>query len=176
MTGTDKTTQQIQNKLGPFDVMQRLLYADDQRRLIGIAGAPPASPSPCAPRSSSSASSSATTSSQPEFKKPPSQRHPQPPQQQPPPQHRQQQQQRSGFVKPADGKPPYAGRGGFPGRSVKHGEQQRSNGALAPPKGPPPPSQPIRASNRPPHLPRLNCDPQVSDSHDYQRWISIKSV
>lgn len=47
--------------------------------------------------------------------------------------------QRGGFVKPADGKPPYGGRGGYPGQPVKHGgnsNDHRSHGLL-PAKGPP---------------------------------------
>ena len=42
-------------------------------------------------------------------------------------------------MKPADGKPPYGGRGGYPGQPVKHGgssNEHRSHG-LIPAKGPP---------------------------------------
>lgn len=46
-------------------------------------------------------------------------------------------------MKPADGKPPYGGRGGYPGQPVKHGgggggctATHRSNG-IQPAKGPP---------------------------------------
>ena len=42
-------------------------------------------------------------------------------------------------MKPADGKPPYGGRGGYPGQPVKHGgnsNDHRSHGLL-PAKGPP---------------------------------------
>lgn len=45
-------------------------------------------------------------------------------------------------MKPAEGKPPYEGRGGYPGQPVKHGSgiaNHRSNGIL-PAKGPPPSS------------------------------------
>lgn len=55
---------------------------------------------------------------------------------------------RGGYVKPAESKPPYGGRGGYPGQPVKHGgggggctATHRSNG-IQPAKGPPPLSSP----------------------------------
>lgn len=47
--------------------------------------------------------------------------------------------QRGGYVKPAEGKPPYGGRGGYPGQPVKRGAGaggHRANG-IVPAKGPP---------------------------------------
>ncbi|XP_050581990.1 AF4/FMR2 family member lilli isoform X6 [Bombus affinis] len=138
----DSTTQQIQSKLGNYSLVKHLL--DEPKRLIGIEGVPP-SPAPpsaaCIRLSSSSvgANSRSSPSSQ-EFKKPGGPRtdaggsssstsasssstsH-----------------QRGGFVKPADGKPPYGGRGSYPGQPVKHGgnsNDHRSHGLL-PAKGPP---------------------------------------
>lgn len=155
----DSTTQQIQSKLGNYSLVKHLL--DEPKRLIGIEGVPP---SPAPPSTSSflrmssssvGANSRSSPSSQ-EFKKPGGPRpdasssssscstssltssssssssssststssssH-----------------QRGGFVKPADGKPPYGGRGGYPGQPVKHGgnsNDHRSHGLL-PAKGPP---------------------------------------
>ena len=141
----DRTTLQIQSKLGNYSLVKHLL--DEPKRLFGIEGAS-ASPAPLGasssrlpsvpnpgrnsqssqefkkpgsgPRSSSTASSSisatAGTSSHASH--------------------------RGGFVKPAEGKPPYGGRGGYPGQPVKHGgnnNDHRSHG-LVPAKGPPPPS------------------------------------
>lgn len=69
----------------------------------------------------------------PEFKKPQQQNNGRPPSHHP--------HQRGVFVKPTDGKPPYEGRGGYPGQpGNKHANNpsnHRSNGIL-PPKGPPP--------------------------------------
>ncbi|XP_011630139.1 AF4/FMR2 family member 4 isoform X2 [Pogonomyrmex barbatus] len=140
---------EIQSKLGNYLLVKHLL--DDSKRLIGIDGIPPspAPPTPTSPPSthksgSSSGSSSSkrdcSPSSGQEFKKPggfrstssssasssSSANH----------------QQRGGFVKPADGKPPYGGRGGYSGPSIKHGggsNDHRSHGLL-PAKGPPPSS------------------------------------
>lgn len=132
----DSTTQQIQSKLGNYSLVKHLL--DEPKRLIGIEGVPPSpapSPSPSSLRTSSSSvgSNSRSSPSSQEFKKPgglrtggsssSSSSH-----------------QRGGFVKPADGKPPYGGRGGYPGQPVKHGgnsNDHRSHGLL-PGKGPPP--------------------------------------
>ncbi|XP_053973818.1 AF4/FMR2 family member lilli isoform X1 [Hylaeus volcanicus] len=145
----DSTTQQIQSKLGNYFLVKHLL--DEPKRLIGIEGVPPSpapspSPSPSTLRTSSSSvgSNSRSSPSSQEFKKPGGPRsgssssssssssstsssssssH-----------------QRGGFVKPADGKPPYGGRGGYPGQSVKHGgnsNDHRSHGLLTA-KGPPP--------------------------------------
>ncbi|XP_033223420.1 AF4/FMR2 family member 4-like isoform X6 [Belonocnema kinseyi] len=133
----DRTTQQIQSKLGNYAAVRPLLDGDP-RRLIGIDGVP-ASPAPNsthqpAPRlPGQSASSTRSSPSSQEFKKPGGPRsssnsssHA--------------SAQRGGFVKPADGKPPYGGRGGYPGQPVKHGgnsNDHRSHGLL-PAKGPPP--------------------------------------
>ncbi|XP_033334216.2 AF4/FMR2 family member lilliputian isoform X2 [Megalopta genalis] len=132
----DSTTQQIQSKLGNYSLVKHLL--DDPKRLIGIEGVP-ASPAPSTASSllrtslGSVGSNSRSSPSSQEFKKPGGPRtggsssssssH-----------------QRGGFVKPADGKPPYGGRGGYPGQPVKHGgnsNDHRSHGLL-PAKGPPP--------------------------------------
>ncbi|XP_034952390.1 AF4/FMR2 family member lilli isoform X2 [Chelonus insularis] len=131
----DQDTQQIQSKLGNYSLVKHLL--EEPKRLIGIEGVP-ASPAPSSSSSSSSTRSSSSTSSSrsspssQEFKKPgcngprssSSSSH---------------TSQRGGFVKPADGKPPYNGRGGYPGQPVKHGgssNDHRSHGIL-PAKGPP---------------------------------------
>ncbi|XP_036147484.1 AF4/FMR2 family member lilli isoform X2 [Monomorium pharaonis] len=142
---------QIQNTLGNYSLVKHRL----DKRLIGIDGIPPSpapSPTPSAHKSSSSTRSCSPSA---EFKKPGGLRgtsvassssgH----QQQ---QQQQQQQQRNGFVKPADGKLPYGGRGGYPGQPVKHGggsNDHRSHGLL-PAKGPPsqpPPPPPTVGSN-----------------------------
>lgn len=56
-------------------------------------------------------------------------------------------------MKPAESKPPYGGRGGYPGQPVKHGgggggctATHRSNG-IQPAKGPPPLSSPATSSS-----------------------------
>ncbi|XP_074110538.1 AF4/FMR2 family member lilliputian isoform X3 [Cotesia typhae] len=159
----DRTTQQIQSKLGNYSLVKHLL--DEPKRLIGIEGVP-ASPAPAlsastrlsssnncrsspssqefkkpggnGPRTSSSASSSSAASSSSSSSSASSSgttttatssnsavlNH---------------TSQRGGFIKPADGKPPYGGRGGYPGQPVKHGgssNDHRSHGIL-PAKGPP---------------------------------------
>ncbi|XP_043483084.1 AF4/FMR2 family member lilli-like isoform X2 [Leptopilina heterotoma] len=141
----DRTTQQIQSKLGNYSVVRHLL--EDPKRLIGIDGVP-ASPAPAhqSRLASGSGSSSRSSPSSQEFKKPGGPRsssnssnssssHA--------------SAQRGGFVKPADGKPPYGGRGGYPGQPVKHGgnsNDHRSHGLL-PAKGPPPPSNSSGSGN-----------------------------
>lgn len=115
-------TQQIQQHLGPFQLMRPFL--EQPKRLIGVDGPhPPPSPAP-APAPDPCASS--RLQPPPEFKKPPQQNnyHPSAP--------------RGGFVKPQDGKPPYGGRGGYPGQPLKHGgpNDHRSN-SLIQAKGPP---------------------------------------
>ncbi|KOX70906.1 AF4/FMR2 family member 4 [Melipona quadrifasciata] len=156
----DSTTQQIQLKLGNYSLVKHLL--DEPKRLIGIEGVPP-SPAPppavCLRLSSNSVGSNSRSSpSSQEFKKPGGPRidgsgsssssasstssssHQQQQQQQQQQTLQQQQQPRGGFVKPADGKPPYGGRGSYPGQPVKlhgaSGNDHRSHGLL-PPKGPP---------------------------------------
>ncbi|KAG7198411.1 hypothetical protein KM043_005799 [Ampulex compressa] len=132
----DRATQQIQSKLGNYSLVKHLL--DEPKRLIGIEGVP-ASPAPSSAPSSlrtSSGSISSTARSSPssqEFKKPGGPRTSSS-------SSSSSSHQRGGFVKPADGKPPYGGRGGYPGQPVKHGgnsNDHRSHGLL-PAKGPPP--------------------------------------
>lgn len=113
-------TQQIEQHLGPFHMMRPFL--EETKRLIGVDGPhPPPSPAPVP-----SCASSRLQAPPPEFKKPPQQS------------SHHQGVTRGGFVKPQDGKPPYGGRGGYPGQPVKHGgsNDQRSN-SIVPPKGPP---------------------------------------
>jgi len=133
----DRTTQQIQSKLGNYSLVKHLL--DEPKRLIGIDGIP--SPILSPQKNSSGNSRSCSPSSVQEFKKPgglggsssssSSAGH-----------------QRCSFVKPADGKPPYGGRSGYPGQpAAKHGgngNDHRSHGLLGV-KGPPPPSQPTNS-------------------------------
>nr|XP_034196528.1 AF4/FMR2 family member lilli isoform X2 [Osmia lignaria]XP_034196529.1 AF4/FMR2 family member lilli isoform X2 [Osmia lignaria] len=132
----DSTTQQIQSKLGNYSLVKHLL--DEPKRLIGIEGVPPSpapSPSPSSLRTSSSSigTNSRSSPSSQEFKKPGGPRTSSS-------SSSSSSHQRGGFVKPADGKPPYGGRGGYPGQPVKHGgnsNDHRSHGLL-PAKGPPP--------------------------------------
>jgi AF4/FMR2 family protein 3 len=137
-SAADKVTRQIQSKLGDYDAVQQILE-DDSKRLIGIDGVPP-SPAPGGTHAFFSAAT-ARLQQNPEFKKPSSHQHGivvnngrannhYHPHSAP----------RGGFVKPADGKPPHGGRGGYPGQPVKHGggsNEHRSNGGIVPPKGPP---------------------------------------
>nr|XP_031839872.1 AF4/FMR2 family member 4 [Nomia melanderi] len=132
----DSTTQQIQSKLGNYSLVKHLL--DEPKRLIGIEGVP-ASPAPSSATSSLRTSSSSVGSnsrsspSSQEFKKPGGPRSSGS-------SSSSSSHQRGGFVKPADGKPPHGGRGGYPGQPVKHGgnsNDHRSHGLL-PAKGPPP--------------------------------------
>ncbi|XP_029674647.1 AF4/FMR2 family member 4 isoform X1 [Formica exsecta] len=132
---------QIQSKLGNYHLVKHLL--DEPKRLIGIDGIPQSpAPSPTPSAHKSSTGRNCSPSSGQEFKKPGGLRgssgssssssaggssatsH----------------QQRGGFVKPADGKPPYGGRGGYPGQPVKHGggSNDHRNHGLLPAKGPPP--------------------------------------
>ncbi|KAL0111583.1 hypothetical protein PUN28_013046 [Cardiocondyla obscurior] len=139
---------QIQSKLGPYSLVKHLL--DKPKRLIGIDGIPPSpapspkspAPSPKSPTPSShkpgsdNSGRSCSPSSGQEFKKPGELRGASGASSSSSASH----QQRGGFVKPADGKPPYGGRGGYPGQPVKHGggsNDHRSHGLL-PAKGPPP--------------------------------------
>lgn len=133
----DSTTQQIQSKLGNYSLVKHLL--DEPKRLIGIEGVPP-SPSPSQGSSSlrtscsSVGSNSRSSPSSQEFKKPGG------PRAGSSSSSSSSSNQRGGFVKPADGKPPHGGRGGYPGQPVKHGgssNDHRSHGLL-PAKGPPP--------------------------------------
>ncbi|XP_014487530.1 PREDICTED: AF4/FMR2 family member 4-like isoform X2 [Dinoponera quadriceps] len=150
----DRTTHEIQLKLGNYSLVRHLL--DDPKRLIGIDGIPP-SPAPITPSSPNpsaykSGSSSRSSPAPQEFKKPGGLRanisssttsgasipgasgnsasgastssH-----------------QRSGFVKPADGKLPHVSRGCYPSHAVKHagnsGNDHRNHG-LPPAKAGPP--------------------------------------
>ena len=116
-------TQQIQQHLGPFQLMRQFL--EQPKRLIGVDGPhPPPSPAPASV--SDPCASSRLQPPPPEFKKPPQQSNHHP------------SATRGGFIKPQDGKPPYGGRGGYPGQSLKHGGQndQRSNPVIQA-KGPP---------------------------------------
>lgn len=151
----DRCTQQIQTKLGDYNAVKHHLL-QEPLRLFGIDGNGPPTPGPgsAGAAAAAAAAAAATTTTAPEFKRPapgpaPSggagsnhhhgRHHPPPP------------QPRGGFVKPADGKPNYAGRGQYPGQPVKHGGggDHRSNG-IVPNKGPPP---------RPPHpRPSLHID------------------
>ncbi|XP_065358453.1 AF4/FMR2 family member lilli isoform X2 [Calliphora vicina] len=82
--------------------------------------------------SASSTGSSSSSTSQRLLPPPPPQTQPQ--SQQPPHHYQQQQQQlrQTPYVKQADNKPPYNGRGGYPGQPVN-----RLSSGMAPPKGPP---------------------------------------
>ncbi|EFN85060.1 hypothetical protein EAI_14852 [Harpegnathos saltator] len=177
----DRTTHEIQLKLGNFSLVRHLL--DDPKRLIGIDGIPP-SPAPVTPSSPSpsaykSASTSRSSPAPQEFKKPSGLRastssstsgaglpgasstasgastsgH---------------QRGSGGFVKPADGKPPHVSRSLYnTGHAVKHvgsgggGNDHRSHG-LPPAKGPPPHSSSVIAASRihtyGERLPRLPLD------------------
>ncbi|XP_011501566.1 PREDICTED: AF4/FMR2 family member 4-like [Ceratosolen solmsi marchali] len=130
----DRTTQQIQSKLGNYSLVKHLL--DEPKRLIGIEGVP-ASPAPVSSGHPRLPSSRGSPSSAQEFKKPGASVTGAPI-----PAPSVTSSQRGGFIKPADGKPPYGGRGGYPGQPVKHGGssgEHRSHG-LIPAKGPPTPT------------------------------------
>ncbi|XP_011879984.1 PREDICTED: AF4/FMR2 family member 4 isoform X2 [Vollenhovia emeryi] len=133
---------QIQSKLGNYMLVKHLM--DKPKRLIGIDGiaANPPAPSPALSAHKSgtdSSSRSCSPSTGQEFKKPGGLRGTSAASSSSSAGH----QQRGGFVKPADSKPSYGGRGAYPGQPVKHGgggNDHRSHGLL-PAKGPPP-SQP----------------------------------
>lgn len=141
-SSTDLETQQIQSKLGDYSHFKHLL--DEPKRLIGVDGVP-ASPVPSSTRGQPPGSAN-------EFKKP-SHGSGRPPSSQP----HSHQVQRGGFTKPADGKPPYEGRGGYPGQPVKSISGHRSNG-IVPPKGPPNSGIPNRVSNAGRTLPRIHLN------------------
>ncbi|XP_066257189.1 AF4/FMR2 family member lilli isoform X2 [Euwallacea similis] len=136
-SSSDPVTHAIQSKLGDFSRVLPYLDQKDSSGLIGVDGVPP-SPGPMLQRASpplpTITSSRLQTSPDPrhEFKKP--HQH----SMHPPPLAG---HQRGGYVKPAEGKPPYGGRGGYPGQPVKRGSAaggHRANG-IVPAKGPPPP-------------------------------------
>lgn len=173
-SSTDRVTQQIQSKLGDYQRVQP--YLDDSKRLIGVDGVPPSPACPSAPSSSSRPNVNPSLvlpsrlqpppDTRPEFKKPP-QNNGRP---------HQQPHQRRDFVKPSDGKPPYEGRGGYPGQPIKPSgsiSNHRVKG-IGPVKPPPPQStnsssssssqsnsgsSRIHATSR--NLPRISLD-QVS--------------
>ncbi|KAL2727935.1 AF4/FMR2 family member 4 isoform X1 [Vespula maculifrons] len=150
----DRTTQQIQSKLGNYSLVKHLL--DEPKRLIGIEGVP-ASPAPTATSSShrtsvsAIGSSSRSSPSPQEFKKPGG------------PRtsisssstttssttsstsstsssSTSSSHQRGAFVKPVDGKPPYGGRTGYSGPLMKHSgnsSNDHRNHSLLPLKGQP---------------------------------------
>lgn len=66
---------------------------------------------------------------------------------------------RNNFLKPSDSKPPYNGRGGYPGQSVKH-EVHTSSG-IGPAKGPPPLPPPSIQQNGRPNDKQTNLSPIV---------------
>ncbi|XP_076273793.1 AF4/FMR2 family member lilliputian isoform X1 [Rhynchophorus ferrugineus] len=130
----DRVSHAIHNTLGPYDHVRNYLDKDSSG-LIGVDGVPP-SPAPAVhyspPFNGSTASRlQASPDARHEFKKPHQQMHP------PPLTH-----QRGGYVKPTEGKPPYGGRGSYPGQPVKRGAGgtggHRTNG-IVPAKGPPAP-------------------------------------
>ncbi|KAK4887756.1 hypothetical protein RN001_004027 [Aquatica leii] len=161
-SSADRVTQQIQSKLGDYQRVKPFL--DDSKRLIGVDGVPPSPGGPNALSSSSSRLPPAATTNlvlptrptpSSEFKKPPQNSGR-------PPHH---PHQRREFVKPTDGKPPYEGRGGYPGQPIKPGSSisnHRTNG-IVPIKPPPPPqSQSSLGSSRvhgaARNLPRISLD------------------
>ncbi|XP_044737573.1 AF4/FMR2 family member lilli isoform X2 [Chrysoperla carnea] len=171
-SSNDHVSQHIQNNLGSYAIVQKILEQDNSThtRLIGIDGVPPPSPAPGGAPASAVAS---RLQPQPEFKKPhqnssnsssnssSSNRTNS---------HHHQSASRGGFIKPADGKPPYEGRGGYPGQPVKHGtgtNNHRSNG-IAPPKGPPTQisssSSSSRLHNAGRTLPRIHLDHSSTSS------------
>ncbi|KYM89487.1 Lysosomal aspartic protease [Atta colombica] len=127
---------QIQSKLGNYSLVKHLL--DKPKRLFGIEQSgipqsPAPSPTPSAHKSGTDSSGrSCSPSSGPEFKKPGGLRGTSAASSSSSASH-----QRGGFVKPADGKPPYGGRGGYPGQPVKHGGNDHRSHGLLPAKGPP---------------------------------------
>ncbi|XP_030766715.1 AF4/FMR2 family member 4-like isoform X2 [Sitophilus oryzae] len=133
-SSTDRVSHAIHSTLGDFSYMRDYLNKDSSG-LIGVDGVPP-SPGPAHPvhqspplNGNTAARLQASPDNRYEFKKPHQQMHPPP-----------QGHQRGGYVKPAEGKPPYLGRGGYPGQPVKRGAGgapgHRANG-LVPAKGPP---------------------------------------
>ncbi|KAK0167508.1 hypothetical protein PV327_004898 [Microctonus hyperodae] len=145
----DRTTQQIQSKLGNYSLVKHLL--EEPKRLIGIEGVP-ASPAPSSGSSVRSISSNTSTSSSgsscrnspstQEFKKPGCSG---PRSSATSSSHGSQRNSGGGncvgggLVKPVDNKPPYVGRGGYPGQQVKlsgSNNDHRNHGLLSA-KGPP---------------------------------------
>nr|CAD7395958.1 unnamed protein product [Timema poppensis] len=149
-SSTDVVTHQIQRRLGNYDIVKDLF--EDVPKLLGIdSNHPPASPAPFPSQGS------AASRAQGEFKKPSAAHHNN--------HHGHHSAPRGGFVKPTDGKPPYGGRGGYPGQPVKHGvpasNDHRANG-IVPPKGPPVGGSRIHQTSR--SLPRLHVGQGQRDS------------
>nr|CAD7438643.1 unnamed protein product [Timema bartmani] len=149
-SSTDVVTHQIQRRLGNYDIVKDLF--EDVPKLLGIdSNHPPASPAPFPSQAS------AASRAQGEFKKPSAAHHNN--------HHGHHSAPRGGFVKPTDGKPPYGGRGGYPGQPVKHGvpasNDHRANG-IVPPKGPPVGGSRIHQTSR--SLPRLHVGQGQRDS------------
>ncbi|CAG2054282.1 unnamed protein product [Timema podura] len=149
-SSTDLVTHQIQRRLGNYDIVKDLF--EDVPKLLGIdSNHPPASPAPFPSQAS------AASRAQGEFKKPSAAHHNN--------HHGHHSAPRGGFVKPTDGKPPYGGRGGYPGQPVKHGvpasNDHRANG-IVPPKGPPVGGSRIHQTSR--SLPRLHVGQGQRDS------------
>ncbi|KAJ4446503.1 hypothetical protein ANN_13199 [Periplaneta americana] len=142
-SAADKMTRHIQTKLGDYQVVQQILE-DDSKRLIGIDGVP-ASPAPGGSHQFfSTPASRMLGQSSNEFKKPSSssshQHGPTSNSGRANNHYHPRSAPRGGFMKPADGKPPHGGRGGYSGQPNKHGvgsNDHRSNGGIVPPKGPP---------------------------------------
>lgn len=116
--------QMITSKLGDFSTAKALI--ENRDNIIGISGCrrplpPPPSMLGLAP---------------PHHQSIPGNRLPLSQQSLPPPHHYQQQQiPRPTYMKQADNKPAYNGRGGYPGQPIKN--DIRSSSGMAPPKGPP---------------------------------------
>ncbi|XP_050307924.1 AF4/FMR2 family member lilli isoform X2 [Anthonomus grandis grandis] len=134
-SSSDPVTNAIHSTLGDFSRVRPFLDQKDSSGLIGVDGVPP-SPGPASQRASPPLSGVSSTRHQAspdprhEFKKP--HQHSMHP---PPHVH-----QRGGYVKQTEGKPPYGGRGGYPGQAVKRNSGSgghRANGIVQT-KGPPP--------------------------------------
>nr|XP_012217906.1 PREDICTED: LOW QUALITY PROTEIN: SKI/DACH domain-containing protein 1-like [Linepithema humile] len=113
---------EIESKLGSYSLVKHLL--DDSKRLIGVdgisTGSSTSSSSVSHHRSNSGSSSRGCSSSAgQEFKKPGGPRGSNSASSSSSGSSSGSQQQRGGFVKPADSKPPYGGRGGYPGQPIK---------------------------------------------------------
>ncbi|XP_047351283.1 AF4/FMR2 family member 4 isoform X4 [Vespa velutina] len=137
----DRTTQQIQSKLGNYSLVKHLL--DEPKRLIGIEGVP-ASPAPCTTSSShrttvsTIGSSSRSSPSSQEFKKPGGPRTSNSSSStttssttslttsSTSSSSTSSSHQRGAFVKPVDGKPPYGVRTGYSGQ-LKHSGNSNSD-------------------------------------------------
>ncbi|XP_075234470.1 AF4/FMR2 family member lilliputian isoform X2 [Lycorma delicatula] len=174
----DPVSQQIQSQLGHYELVKPLL--EDSKRTAGLLGSDgiPPSPAPALNSSSTSSSSSSSSSSRlmMDFKRPTSSsnsssnannhsqnrsahhHH-----------HQHASTTRGGFVKPADGKPAYGGRGFYPGQPLKHGNggssgRDHKSISIVPAKGPPHS-----------HLPGSSGNSNMSSSSHYNRSASSSS-